>query len=106
MGGKQILVWRLHQPFTQGFCNRFAFRMHLEFCVDVFQMKGDGVGGNTHLMRGSLVVVAVDEEFEQFGFLGREAIRSSFGRTKLAKQVHYASGYLGRHRRPAICNLL
>ena len=47
--------------FPKGFSDCCCLGVDLKFEVDVFEVKGDCVGGNTHLPTGSLFVVTLDQ---------------------------------------------
>ena len=64
----------LHDPFAQCLGDGFGFRVNLQLGVDVFQMKGDCVGRDSHRASGGLFVMALDEQFEEFSLLGRQVI--------------------------------
>jgi hypothetical protein len=61
--------------------------MDVKLAVDVLEMKGHGVDGDAHLVRGGFVVVAVDQQLQQFGLLLGQAICGALRRAELAKQV-------------------
>ena len=57
---RRILAEGSDQFFAQGFGNRFGFGMNLEFLVDVFQVKGDGMKRDAERMCGSFFVMSFD----------------------------------------------
>jgi hypothetical protein len=57
---EEYLTVELDQFFAQGFGNRFGFGMNLEFAVDIFQVKGDGMKRDAERVGGSLLVMSFD----------------------------------------------
>ncbi len=79
--------------------------MDLQLFVDVFQMEGDGIGRNAHGAGGRLMLVLLDQQFEQLGFVRGQMVSGARGRAKLTEQRHHAAGDVRRHRRTAVNDL-
>src|SRR6266851_2075425 len=58
-------VGSLEQALADRFGDGFRLGMDLELVVDVLQVERDGVDADAHGSRGSLLVVAVDQELQK-----------------------------------------
>src|SRR5713226_8799913 len=53
-----------NQPVAQCLGHRLGLRMHLQFLVDVLQMKVDGGGSDSQLCSSGFVVVPFDQQLQ------------------------------------------
>src|SRR6476620_1217012 len=62
-----VTTWtrRSDHTFAQGFRDGFGLRVDLQLFVNLLQVKGDGVDGNTHRVGRGLVMMPIDHEREQ-----------------------------------------
>jgi hypothetical protein len=52
-----------NQMLAQGFGDGFGFGVDLQFLVDIFEMKRDGVKRDAHFVRGGLLMMALYQQF-------------------------------------------
>src|ERR1700674_1839361 len=76
--------------------------MDLELRVDVSEMKRNCVDGDAEFFRRGLVMMAVDEELENFGLLLTEGIFGALRRTELAEEPDHPARHFRRHRPPTV----
>ena len=81
----------LDQPIAECFRYRFGLRMHLQFLIDVLEMKIDRGRRDAQFFSSSLVVMPFNQELEDSDFMRREVVAGALGRANLAKQFDYAA---------------
>src|SRR5215813_11244249 len=55
---------RLHKSVAQGFCDRFALGVDLQFLVDLLEVKVDRAWRDFQFGGGGFVAVAVDQQLQ------------------------------------------
>lgn len=76
--------------------------MDVQFVVDAFDVKEDGVDGDAQFRSGGFVAVTVYDQFQQAPFVWRQSVVGLRWRRKPLKQVDDLPGDFGRNRRAAI----
>src|SRR5215510_4760902 len=73
--------------------------MDLKLLVDVPHVKRDRINAHTQLGGGSLVVVSIDQQFQQAPLVRSQLIIGLFRWSELSEESYDAPRNLGRHRR-------
>src|SRR5262249_42172546 len=93
------------EPGAEGFGDRLAFGVQLEFFVDLLDMKANRIDADAEGGGCSFVAVALDEEFEKAQLMRRELLLGLLWRTDFAEQFDYSPGDFRGHRGAAVNGL-